>query len=156
MTVMVILLSLCLEPSLTFSEVAGNDSDLACHHGGNVGTTALASASPGSQVVFQWAYVGYASLIYTSKQTHDSLLLSSGLEVPFFPSVARLLHFNRAYLDHQGPVSTYMTSCNGDCSTFSANPTRWFKVDADGYDPASRQWAAAKLIASQPDIILDR
>jgi hypothetical protein len=25
-----------------------------------------------------------------------------------------------ATLDHQGPVSTYMTSCNSDCSTFTA------------------------------------
>lgn len=42
-----------------------------------------------------------------------------------------------------------MTSCGGDCSTFQANDAQWFKVDADGYDAASKQWAAAKLIASK-------
>uniref|UniRef100_A0A8H7Y7J9 lytic cellulose monooxygenase (C4-dehydrogenating) n=1 Tax=Psilocybe cubensis TaxID=181762 RepID=A0A8H7Y7J9_PSICU len=89
--------------------VSGNDSDLACHHGGDVGTTALANAPSGSQVTFQWEY---------------------------WPA------------DHQGPVSTYMTSCNGDCSLFSANTARWFKIDADGYDPSNKQWAAAKLIAN--------
>ncbi|KAF5380590.1 hypothetical protein D9615_004610 [Tricholomella constricta] len=50
--------------------------------------------------------------------------------------------------DHQGPVSTYMASCNGDCTTFSANSARWFKLDAEGYDPATRQWAADKLRAN--------
>ncbi|KJA20756.1 lytic polysaccharide monooxygenase [Hypholoma sublateritium FD-334 SS-4] len=85
------------------------DPDIACHHGGNNGTTAIATAPAGSQVVFQWAY---------------------------WPG------------DHQGPVSTYMTSCGGDCSTFQANDAQWFKVDADGYDAASKQWAAAKLIAN--------
>lgn len=65
-----------------------------------------------------------------------------------------------------GPVSTYMSSCNGDCRTFSAyvqpsmppvlqadgrssdvssNQARWFKIDASGY--SGGQWAAAKLIA---------
>ncbi|KAF9049936.1 glycosyl hydrolase family 61-domain-containing protein [Panaeolus papilionaceus] len=50
--------------------------------------------------------------------------------------------------DHQGPISTYMTSCNGDCSTFSANGAKWFKIDAAGYDPNTKQWAAAVLIAN--------
>ncbi|KAF8973153.1 glycoside hydrolase, partial [Flammula alnicola] len=85
------------------------DPDIACHHGGNNGTTAIASAPSGSQVIFQWAY---------------------------WPG------------DHQGPVSTYMTSCNGDCSSFASNDAQWFKLDADGYDTNSRQWAAAKLIAN--------
>ncbi|KAF8160838.1 glycosyl hydrolase family 61-domain-containing protein [Crassisporium funariophilum] len=89
--------------------VPDTDPDIACHHGGNDGTAASASAASGTQVVFQWAY---------------------------WPG------------DHQGPVSTYMASCNGDCATFGANDARWFKIDADGYDPSNRQWAAAKLIAS--------
>lgn len=42
-----------------------------------------------------------------------------------------------------------MTSCGGDCSTFQANDAQWFKIDAEGYDAASKQWAAAKLIASK-------
>ncbi|CAA7261663.1 unnamed protein product [Cyclocybe aegerita] len=89
--------------------VSNTDADIACHHGGNDGTAAIASASAGSEVTFQWAY---------------------------WPG------------DHQGPVSTYMTSCSGDCSNFGANDARWFKIDASGYDPSTRQWAAAKLIAN--------
>ncbi|KAF8200708.1 hypothetical protein BJ912DRAFT_921336 [Pholiota molesta] len=50
--------------------------------------------------------------------------------------------------DHQGPVSTYMTSCGGSCSTFTANDAMWSKVDGEGHDPSSKQWAAAGLIAS--------
>ncbi|KAF8070660.1 glycosyl hydrolase family 61-domain-containing protein [Lyophyllum atratum] len=50
--------------------------------------------------------------------------------------------------DHQGPVSTYMASCNGDCATFSANNARWFKLDAEGYEPSTREWAADKLRAN--------
>ncbi|KAF8813765.1 hypothetical protein BYT27DRAFT_7130798 [Phlegmacium glaucopus] len=89
--------------------VSSSDPDLACHHGGNNGTPAIASAPSGSPVVFQWSY---------------------------WPS------------DHQGPISTYMTSCNGDCTTFPANDARWFKIDAVGYDSVNQQWAAAKLIAN--------
>lgn len=33
------------------------DPDIACHHGGNNGTTAIVTAPAGSQVIFQWAYV---------------------------------------------------------------------------------------------------
>ncbi|GLB37643.1 putative glycosyl hydrolase family 61 [Lyophyllum shimeji] len=50
--------------------------------------------------------------------------------------------------DHQGPVSTYMASCNGDCTTFLASNARWFKLDAAGYDPSTRQWAADQLRAN--------
>ncbi|KAH6914292.1 glycosyl hydrolase family 61-domain-containing protein [Coprinopsis sp. MPI-PUGE-AT-0042] len=49
--------------------------------------------------------------------------------------------------DHQGPVSTYMTSCEGDCSTFSANNARWFKLDDAGFITEGRQWGADKLRA---------
>lgn len=53
-------------------------------------------------------------------------------------------------LDHLGPVSTYMTSCNGDCTKFS-NPSgaKWFKIDAAGYDSSEKQWASDKLIAGE-------
>ncbi|KAF9501911.1 hypothetical protein BDN71DRAFT_499033 [Pleurotus eryngii] len=47
--------------------------------------------------------------------------------------------------DHLGPVSTYMASCNGDCTNFDTSGARWFKIDAAGYD--NGQWASAKLIA---------
>jgi len=47
--------------------------------------------------------------------------------------------------DHLGPVSTYMASCNGDCTTFNASSAKWFKLDAGGYD--NGQWASAKLMA---------
>ncbi|KAA1474275.1 hypothetical protein DENSPDRAFT_803824 [Dentipellis sp. KUC8613] len=48
--------------------------------------------------------------------------------------------------DHLGPVSTYMTSCNGDCSSFDASNAQWFKINAEGYD--NGQFASAKLIAN--------
>ncbi|PPQ77226.1 hypothetical protein CVT25_011072 [Psilocybe cyanescens] len=70
-----------------------------------------------------------------------------GLRVFHVPSVMAI-PLSHKLSDHQGPVSTYMTSCDGDCSSFSANPARWFKVDADGYDPSNKQWAAARLIAN--------
>jgi len=47
---------------------------------------------------------------------------------------------------HKGPVSTYMASCNGLCSSFSTNSSQWFKVAAAGYE--SGVWAATKLIAA--------
>ncbi|KAI0706801.1 glycosyl hydrolase family 61-domain-containing protein [Cerioporus squamosus] len=46
--------------------------------------------------------------------------------------------------DHQGPVSTYMTSCDGDCKNFDASNAKWFKVDAAGY--SNGKWAATQLI----------
>ncbi|KAI0358477.1 hypothetical protein OH77DRAFT_1397441 [Trametes cingulata] len=46
--------------------------------------------------------------------------------------------------DHQGPVSTYMAACNGDCSTLSAPNAKWFKIDAAGY--SNGKWAATQLI----------
>ncbi|KIM45277.1 lytic polysaccharide monooxygenase [Hebeloma cylindrosporum] len=108
--------------------VANTDPDIACHHGGNDGTTAVGTAPSGSQVSFQWAY-------WPGGKNVPALL-------PADPS------HRKAMLDHQGPVSTYMTSCNGDCSTFAANGALWFKIDADGYDSPTRQWAAAKLISN--------
>ncbi|KAF9010490.1 glycosyl hydrolase family 61-domain-containing protein [Cyathus striatus] len=47
--------------------------------------------------------------------------------------------------NHQGPVSTYMTSCDGDCSSFAANEAKWFKLDASGHDPSTKLWAADVL-----------
>ncbi|CAL1707592.1 unnamed protein product [Somion occarium] len=49
--------------------------------------------------------------------------------------------------DHLGPVSTYMASCNGDCTKFNPSGAKWFKIDAAGYDSSSKQWASAKLVA---------
>ncbi|KAI0374010.1 hypothetical protein BV20DRAFT_936307 [Pilatotrama ljubarskyi] len=46
--------------------------------------------------------------------------------------------------DHQGPVSTYMASCNGDCSSLKAPDAKWFKIDAAGY--SNGKWAATQLI----------
>ena len=43
-----------------------------------------------------------------------------------------------------GPVSTYMTSCDGDCTKFDASSAKWFKVDAAGL--ANGKWAATQLI----------
>jgi hypothetical protein len=39
------------------SAVADSDADLACHHGGDEGTTVLAEAPAGAKVTFNWAYV---------------------------------------------------------------------------------------------------
>lgn len=46
---------------------------------------------------------------------------------------------------HKGPVTTFMASCNGDCSSFTASDGKWFKIDQAGY--TNGQWAATKLIA---------
>ncbi|OSD06900.1 lytic polysaccharide monooxygenase [Trametes coccinea BRFM310] len=46
--------------------------------------------------------------------------------------------------DHKGPVSTYMASCNGDCSKFDVSSAKWFKIDAAGY--TNGKWAATQLI----------
>ena len=51
--------------------------------------------------------------------------------------------------DHLGPVTTFMASCNGDCSTFQASDGKWFKIDEGGY--TNGQWASSKLIASTSD-----
>ena len=49
-----------------------------------------------------------------------------------------------------GPLMTYMTSCGTTpCDQFDPTGAQWFKIDAEGYDAASKQWAAAKLIASK-------
>jgi hypothetical protein len=43
--------------------VASTDADIACHHGGNEGTSAIANAPAGSKITFNWAYVG----LFTSR-----------------------------------------------------------------------------------------
>jgi hypothetical protein len=48
--------------------------------------------------------------------------------------------------DHLGPVTTFMASCNGDCSTFNSPDGKWFKIDEGGY--TNGQWASQKLIAN--------
>lgn len=50
-------------------------------------------------------------------------------------------------LDHLGPVSHYMASCNGNCLTFNTANAKWFKIDAAGLYP-NGTWASAELIAS--------
>ncbi|RPD59815.1 hypothetical protein L227DRAFT_575814 [Lentinus tigrinus ALCF2SS1-6] len=55
-----------------------------------------------------------------------------------------VFHWTNWPSDHQGPVSTYMTSCDGDCKTFDASNAKWFKVDAAGY--SNGKWAATQLI----------
>lgn len=50
--------------------------------------------------------------------------------------------------DHLGPVSTYMTSCHGDCRVFHVNGAKWFKIDAAGYSHG--RWASARLISGKP------
>ncbi|KAL4255029.1 Endo-beta-1,4-glucanase D [Abortiporus biennis] len=50
--------------------------------------------------------------------------------------------------DHHGPVSTYMASCGGSCSSFDSTNAKWFKVDAAGYDSAKNTWASDDLIAN--------
>lgn len=42
--------------------VPNTDPDIACHHGGNAGTSAVGIAPSGSQVSFEWAYVRFYSL----------------------------------------------------------------------------------------------
>ncbi|KAI0645728.1 glycosyl hydrolase family 61-domain-containing protein [Trametes meyenii] len=46
--------------------------------------------------------------------------------------------------DHQGPVTTYMASCNGNCENFATSNAKWFKIDQAGYSDG--KWAATKLI----------
>jgi len=48
--------------------------------------------------------------------------------------------------DHKGPLTTFMASCNGDCSSFTASDGKWFKIDQGGY--SNGQWASDKLIAN--------
>ncbi|KAF9653186.1 glycoside hydrolase, partial [Thelephora ganbajun] len=48
--------------------------------------------------------------------------------------------------EHKGPVTTFMASCNGDCSNFKATDGKWFKIDEGGY--TNGQWASEKLIAN--------
>ncbi|RDX55149.1 hypothetical protein OH76DRAFT_1339695 [Lentinus brumalis] len=55
-----------------------------------------------------------------------------------------VFHWTNWPADHQGPVSTYMTSCNGDCKNFDASNAKWFKVDAAGF--SNGKWAATQLI----------
>ncbi|KAH8107920.1 glycosyl hydrolase family 61-domain-containing protein [Cristinia sonorae] len=55
-------------------------------------------------------------------------------------------HWNQWLADHLGPVSTYMASCNGDCTSFNTANAKWFKIDAAGYDSGKKQWASQQLI----------
>jgi len=48
--------------------------------------------------------------------------------------------------DHLGPVSVYMASCNGECSSFNTANAKWFKIDEKGY--TNKVWASQNLIAN--------
>jgi hypothetical protein len=57
---------LCLFPHSQKLLVANTDPDIACHHGGNNGTSAIGTTPSGSQVVFEWAYVRFCSAVMVS------------------------------------------------------------------------------------------
>ena len=50
--------------------VSNPDPDIACHHGGNDGTSAFGTAPSGSQVSFEWAYVRFYSLTVSWNLIH--------------------------------------------------------------------------------------
>ncbi|KAL5507153.1 hypothetical protein ACEPAH_6609 [Sanghuangporus vaninii] len=105
------------------------DQDLACNVGGESGAALVASTPAGSVVKFEWTNVNPLSfLLY------------------FFYRYSYLCIRMQWPADHLGPVSTYMTSCGGDCTNFDVNGADWFKIDADGYSEGS--WASAKLISN--------
>jgi len=50
--------------------VASTDVDIACHHGGNEGTLATASAPSGSKIAFDWTYVScYGTFLFELIET---------------------------------------------------------------------------------------
>ncbi|KAF8335913.1 glycosyl hydrolase family 61-domain-containing protein [Cantharellus anzutake] len=50
--------------------------------------------------------------------------------------------------NHKGPITNYLASCEGDCTTFNATDGKWFKVNESGYDNSTGKWATEKLIES--------
>jgi len=51
--------------------------------------------------------------------------------------------------DHHGPVTTYMASCGGDCTSFDdAGNAEFFKIDQAGYIGPGQYWASDELIAN--------
>ncbi|KAF2792418.1 lytic polysaccharide monooxygenase [Melanomma pulvis-pyrius CBS 109.77] len=49
---------------------------------------------------------------------------------------------------HIGPVITYIAPCNGDCSAVDKSTLKFTKIAADGYDVATKTWAAVAMIAN--------
>ncbi|KAF3913552.1 Endoglucanase-4 [Dactylellina cionopaga] len=41
--------------------------------------------------------------------------------------------------DHQGPLITYLSDCNGDCTNANSAELNWFKIDETGFE--NGQWA---------------
>lgn len=103
--------------------------DIACNQGGETGTSKVFDVNAGSDMTFQWTAVRPLPLYSTYRLTYFYAIGS-----PQWPS------------DHKGPVTTFMASCNGNCSSFTATDGKWFKIDQGGY--TGGQWASDKLIAS--------
>lgn len=108
------------------------NSSIACNQGGEDGTDKTFDVNAGSDMTFEWTNVRPSALYFTCRLTYFY-----AIGPPQWPS------------DHLGPVTTFMASCNGDCSTFEASNGQWFKIDQGGY--TNGQWASAKLIASTSD-----
>jgi hypothetical protein len=110
-----------------------------------------ADVAAGSPVTFEWDYV-------RNKKKSSIFIFPRSLQTSYsqWPAgeLVPICFYNTAIShqllleDHQGPVSTYMASCDGDCTSFSASNAKWFKLDAGGYDPDTKQWAADLLRAS--------
>ncbi|KAI2619968.1 glycoside hydrolase family 61 protein [Hypoxylon sp. NC1633] len=47
-----------------------------------------------------------------------------------------------------GPIIDYIASCDGDCSKVDKTKLKWVKIQADGIDYSTQQWASAKMIAN--------
>ncbi|KAI1737946.1 glycoside hydrolase family 61 protein [Xylaria scruposa] len=48
----------------------------------------------------------------------------------------------------QGPIFTYIANCHGNCSTIDHTKLEWVKIDAAGYDTASKKWASQNFRAN--------
>ena len=108
-----------------------SSTDIACNQGGNVGTNKTFDVNAGSDMTFQWT-----SVCPPWPQFSDYHL-------------THVINTQQWPADHKGPVTTFMASCNGDCSSFTASNGKWFKIDQGGY--TNGQWASDKLIASTSD-----
>ncbi|KAH8593930.1 family 61 glycoside hydrolase [Bisporella sp. PMI_857] len=45
-----------------------------------------------------------------------------------------------------GPILTYVSSCNGDCSKVDKTALRWVKIDESGINYSTQKWASQVLI----------
>lgn len=104
---------------------------MACNKLGQTGQKITAKVAPGGKVKFQWTNVSTAS-------------------VSCFVMPNLTCHYIQWPLDHYGPVTVYMASCNGKCADLdlskAGSSVKWFKVDAKGYDSAAKRWATQDLI----------